>query len=116
MSRTVADAAAMLAVITGPDMRDRLSIPCGDVDWIGAVQKGRDGIKGLKVAYSADWGYAPVDPDVRRIVGEAVKVLHQRHCWHLEREGLPSLWLTTTRPAEALFSELEKRLELKISS
>ncbi|MFC3229551.1 amidase [Marinibaculum pumilum] len=74
MSRSVADSAAMLAVITGPDMRDRLSIPCGDVDWMGAVEKGRDGIKGLKVAYSADWGYAPVDPDVRRIVGEAVKV------------------------------------------
>ncbi|MEQ9812726.1 MAG: amidase [Azospirillaceae bacterium] len=72
MSRTVEDSAAMLAVITGPDMRDRHSIPCGDVDWLAAARDGS--IKGLKVAYSADWGYARVDPEVRRIVGEAAKV------------------------------------------
>jgi aspartyl-tRNA(Asn)/glutamyl-tRNA(Gln) amidotransferase subunit A len=75
MARTVRDAALMLSVIAGPDDRDRLSIPAGDVDWIEAARP-RD-IKGLRVAYSADWGYAPVDPEVRRVVGEAVRVFER---------------------------------------
>ena len=33
-----------------------------------------EGIKGLRIAYSEDWGYAPVDPEVRRVVSEAVRV------------------------------------------
>ena len=71
MSRTVADAALMLSVITGPDPRDRYSLPAGDVDYRRAPSQG---IKGLRVAYSEDWGYAPVDPEVRRVVSEAVRV------------------------------------------
>jgi len=69
MSRTVDDAALMLSVIAGPDPRDRHSIPTADIDWLGAA--GRD-IAGLKIAYSADLGYAAVDPQVREIVGRAV--------------------------------------------
>jgi aspartyl-tRNA(Asn)/glutamyl-tRNA(Gln) amidotransferase subunit A len=34
-------------------------------------------IKGLRVAYSPDWGYAAVDPEVRRVVGAAVKVFEK---------------------------------------
>ena len=34
----------------------------------------KESIKGLRIAYSEDWGYAPVDPEVRRVVSEAVKV------------------------------------------
>ena len=71
MSRTVADSALMLSVITGPDPRDRYSLPAGDVDYIEAPR--RD-IKGLRIAYSEDWGYAPVDPEVRRVVSDAVRV------------------------------------------
>ena len=75
MTRTVRDAALMLSVIAGPDERDRLSIPTGDVDWLEAA-KPRD-LKGLRVAYSSDWGYAAVDPEVRRVVGEAVRVFEK---------------------------------------
>ena len=71
MSRTVTDSALMLSVITGPDPRDRYSIPAADFDYIDAA---RDDIKGLRIAYSEDWGYAPVDPEVRRVVSEAVGV------------------------------------------
>lgn len=71
MSRTVADSALMLSVITGPDPRDRYSIPAADFDYVSAT-KGE--IKGLRVAYSEDWGYAAVDPEVRRVVSEAVAV------------------------------------------
>ena len=72
MSRTVADAALMLSVIAGPDPRDRLSIPAADFDWLDAARAGS--LAGKRIAYSADWGYAAVDPEVRRVVGEAVRV------------------------------------------
>ncbi|MEA3117819.1 MAG: aspartyl-tRNA(Asn)/glutamyl-tRNA(Gln) amidotransferase subunit, partial [Paraburkholderia sp.] len=71
MSRTVADSALMLSVIAGPDPRDRHSLPRAGFDWM----KSLDGdLKGLRVAYSPDWGYAAVDPRVRRIVDDAVGV------------------------------------------
>src|SRR4029077_1287622 len=34
----------------------------------------RGDVKGLRVAYSPDWGYAAVDPRVRDVVGRAVQV------------------------------------------
>ncbi len=72
MARSVADATLLLSVIAGPDPRDRHSIPCEDIHWLAAV--GPRELRGLRVAYSADWGYAAVDPEVRRVVGEAVRV------------------------------------------
>lgn len=74
MTRTVADSALMMSVIAGPDPRDRHSLPAASFDWMNCL-KGE--IKGLKVAYSPDWGYAAVDPRVRKIVGEAVKVFER---------------------------------------
>ena len=74
MTRSVADAALMLSVIAGPDPRDRHSIPTCDIDWMGAL---KGSLKGLRIAYSADWGYAAVDPQVREIVGKAVKVFER---------------------------------------
>ncbi len=74
MSRTVADGALMMSVIAGPDPRDRHSLPAPSFDWMKSL---KGGLKGLKVAYSPDWGYAAVDPAVRRIVGEAAKVFER---------------------------------------
>jgi len=71
ISRTVADSALMLSVMAGPDPRDQRSLPAPDFDWMESL---KGDIKGLKVAYSADWGYAAVDPDVRDVVGKAVQV------------------------------------------
>lgn len=75
MSRTVRDGALMLSVMAGPDDRDRLSLPQADFDWL-AQSKPTD-LQGLRVAYSSDWGYAAVDPEVRRVVGEAVEVFEK---------------------------------------
>ncbi|MFD3559656.1 amidase [Streptomyces sp. NPDC058686] len=75
LTRTVADAALMMSVLAGPDPRDRHSIPCGDVDWTMKPEEGD--LSGLRVAYSADLGYLAVDPEVRRVVGEAVAVLEK---------------------------------------
>jgi aspartyl-tRNA(Asn)/glutamyl-tRNA(Gln) amidotransferase subunit A len=77
MSRTVADSALMLSVIaSGPDMRDRHTLPGPDFDWTECARSPAD-LKGLRVAYSPDWGYAAVDPEVRRVVGEAVTVFER---------------------------------------
>jgi aspartyl-tRNA(Asn)/glutamyl-tRNA(Gln) amidotransferase subunit A len=74
LTRTVADAALVFSVIAGPDDRDRLSIPCDDVDWRRAV----DGdLSGLRVAYSPDLGYAAVDPQVRKVVDGAAAVFER---------------------------------------
>jgi aspartyl-tRNA(Asn)/glutamyl-tRNA(Gln) amidotransferase subunit A len=75
LSRTVADAALMLSVIAGPDDRDRHSLPHAAFDWQAAAAGGK--LEGLRVAYSPDWGYAPVDPEVRRVVEEAVRVFER---------------------------------------
>lgn len=74
LSRTVADSALMLSVIAGPDERDRHSLPRPEFNWMECLT---GDIRGLKVAYSPDWGYAAVDPRVRTVVGEAVKVFEQ---------------------------------------
>lgn len=71
IARCVADAALMLSAIAGPDDRDRHSVPKADFDWMKCIE---GDIKGLKVAYSPDWGYAAVDPEVRAIIEAAVHV------------------------------------------
>jgi aspartyl-tRNA(Asn)/glutamyl-tRNA(Gln) amidotransferase subunit A len=74
MSRTVSDGALMLSVIAGPDDRDRNSLPAADFDWLEVIN---GDLEGLRVAYSADWGYAAVDGRVREVVGRAVEVFER---------------------------------------
>jgi aspartyl-tRNA(Asn)/glutamyl-tRNA(Gln) amidotransferase subunit A len=76
MARTVADAALMLSIIAGPDDRDRHTLPKEEgFDWMKSL---KGNLKGLKVAYTLDWGgYAPVDQRVRKIVTDAVKVFER---------------------------------------
>jgi aspartyl-tRNA(Asn)/glutamyl-tRNA(Gln) amidotransferase subunit A len=74
LSRAVADAALMMSVAAGPDMRDRHSLPAADFDWMECL-KGE--LRCKRVAYSADWGYAAVDPEVRRITAAAVRVFER---------------------------------------
>jgi len=75
MTRTVHDAALLMSVLAGPDPRDRHSIPAGDVDWLTAAPGGLDGgIEGMRIAFSVDWGYLAVDPEVREIATSAAHV------------------------------------------
>jgi len=74
MTRTVEDSALILSVIAGPDPRDRHSIPTADIEWLDAI---RGDISGLRVAYSEDLGFAAVDPEVRRVVRDAVAVFEK---------------------------------------
>ncbi len=71
MTRTVADAALLMQAIAGFDARDRQSVPHSGVDWMTAL----DGdVRGWRIGYSRDFGYAPVDPQVTTIVDRAVQV------------------------------------------
>ncbi len=75
-ARTVADAALMLSVMgSGPDARDRHSLPGPEFDWRQCAAA--PDLRGLRVAYSADWGFAEVDHEVRHIVEHAVSVFER---------------------------------------
>lgn len=71
LTRTVEDAALMLSVITGPDARDRHSLPAGDIDWLGAP---KTPLGPLRIAYTPDFGFSEVDNEVRAITAEAARV------------------------------------------
>ena len=70
MTRTVADAALMMNVLSLPDARDWHALPHDARDYRIGLD---DGVKGLRIAYSADLGYAKVDPEIAAIVKKAVK-------------------------------------------
>jgi aspartyl-tRNA(Asn)/glutamyl-tRNA(Gln) amidotransferase subunit A len=72
LTRTVRDAALAMSVIAGPDGRDLSSLPNDGTDWLGSPD---GGIAALRVAWTPDWGYAPVDPEVLSITEAAVRRL-----------------------------------------
>ena len=70
MTRTVRDGALLLEAIAGPDPRDPLTIDGPPQGYIA----GCDGnLQGLRVVWSADLGYAPVDPEVRTLCEAAAR-------------------------------------------
>ena len=71
ITRSVADAALMLNVLSLPDARDWHALPCEARDWRTGLERG---IVDLRIAYSPDLGYAKVDPEVAAIVKEALRV------------------------------------------
>jgi aspartyl-tRNA(Asn)/glutamyl-tRNA(Gln) amidotransferase subunit A len=71
MTRTVRDAALMLNVMAGPDDRDINSLPRDGTDYLAACE---GDLRGLRVAWSATLGYAPVEPEVARVAEEAARV------------------------------------------
>jgi aspartyl-tRNA(Asn)/glutamyl-tRNA(Gln) amidotransferase subunit A len=70
LCRSVADAAAMLDVIGQPDARDPFWLPPLDASFLDGLE---DGIKGWKIAFSRDLGYAKVDPEIAASVAAAAK-------------------------------------------
>ena len=71
ITRSVADAALMLNVISLPDARDWHALPYEARDWRMGLERG---VAGLRIAYSPDLGYAKVDPEVASIVKDAARV------------------------------------------
>jgi aspartyl-tRNA(Asn)/glutamyl-tRNA(Gln) amidotransferase subunit A len=77
MTRTVADAALMLAVMAGPDDWDRQSLDAPPADYVGRL---RDGVKGLRVGWSLDLGCCRVDPEVGQVARRAAEAFQELGC------------------------------------
>lgn len=71
IAHSVADAALMMNVIALPDARDWHALPFEARDWRMDLDTG---VADLRIAYSADLGYAQVDSEVASLVGNAVKI------------------------------------------
>ena len=74
MSRTVADTAMLLQVLAGPDSRDPNTMTDTPPDYTAALE---GGVQGWRVAWSDDWGYAAVDPEVVQVTRAAAQVFQE---------------------------------------
>jgi aspartyl-tRNA(Asn)/glutamyl-tRNA(Gln) amidotransferase subunit A len=74
MSRTVADTALLLQVLAGPDPRDATSMRQPPEDYSAGLDRG---VRGLRMAWSGDLGYAGVDPEVARVTSQAAQVFQE---------------------------------------
>ena len=73
MTRSVADAAAMMAVLSRPDGRDSMSLPWQDIAW-GSFDQGTECLRGLKIGLLLDAGCGlPVEPEVLAAVQAAAR-------------------------------------------
>ncbi len=82
LTRTVADSALALSVLVGPTPRDRFSIPNEISDWsIRPVET----LRGARIAFSTDLGYATVDPEVRQAVEQAAQRIEREIGCRVER-------------------------------
>lgn len=70
MTRTVADSALMLNVISQPDARDWYALQADGTDWQQAMMQS---IKGWRIAFSPDLGHATVDPEIAALVRAAAQ-------------------------------------------
>ena len=97
LARRVGDAALMLNALSRPDPRDPYALPPPDGDFRDGIE---DGVKGWRIAYSPDLGYAKVDPEIAAAVAAAVRkfealgahVEEVRAIFPSPREALLTLW------------------------
>ena len=71
MTWTVEDAALMMDVMCEPDVRD-MTLPGVDGSFLDAIE---GGIKGMRIAYSPNLGYAKVDNEIAASVKAAAQLL-----------------------------------------
>ena len=74
MARTVADTALLLRVLAGQDSRDPASMREAPPDFIGQLNSG---VRGWRIAWSPDLGYAGVDPEVVRVTEAAARLFQE---------------------------------------
>lgn len=75
MTRTVADAALMMQVLSQPDARDSMGLPAQDIAW-GEYDRSAEHLRGLRIGLLLDAGCGlPVDPEVRAAVENAARLM-----------------------------------------
>ncbi|GKT18982.1 amidase [Acidovorax sp. SUPP2522] len=73
MTRTVADAALMMQVLSQPDARDSMGLPFQPIAW-GDAARGPERLRGLRLGLLLDAGCGlPVDPEVRAAIEQAAR-------------------------------------------
>jgi len=77
ITRTVRDAALAMEVMAGRDDRDRHSLPGTNLRYLSYLE---GDLKGLRVAWSPDLGYAVVDPQVLAANSAAVSIFETLGC------------------------------------
>jgi Asp-tRNA(Asn)/Glu-tRNA(Gln) amidotransferase A subunit family amidase len=79
LTRTVADAALMTAVMAGGDDRDPRSLSA-DLEQFTPLRPSERPLQGRTVRWSPDLGYGPVSAEVVQIVAAAVRTLEELGC------------------------------------
>lgn len=77
MARTVSDVALLLSVMAGPDPRDPVSLDTPGERFRAPLH--RD-FRGTRLAWSADLGHLPVEPDVVRVCETALSTFTDLGC------------------------------------
>ena len=77
MARTVRDAALLLQVLAGRDSRDASSLRSALPDYSAGLG---ESIQGLRIAWSSDLGYCPVDPQVLESTAAAAQLFQEFGC------------------------------------
>ncbi|MGE4243879.1 amidase [Ramlibacter sp.] len=77
MTRTVADAALFMQVLSRPDARDSMSLPAQDIAW-DTFDAGAEKLKGLRIGLHLEAGCGlPVEPQVRAAVERAARAFER---------------------------------------
>jgi Asp-tRNA(Asn)/Glu-tRNA(Gln) amidotransferase A subunit family amidase len=98
MTRTVRDAAILLQIMAGPDPRDPLSIDAPPEDYLAACQ---GDLRGRRVGWSRDLGFAAVDPEVGDIAERAARRFAELGC-HVEEARVD--WGNPYEPHKIIYS------------
>jgi len=78
MTRTVADAALAMQVLSRPDARDSMNLPPQDIDWGSVAGTAPEHLRGLRFGLLLDAGCGlAVEPEVRAAVEQAARWLEQ---------------------------------------
>jgi len=80
LARTVRDVALMMNAIARHDRRDAFALPDDGVDYLAACDEPLAGPRGgapLRIAWSPDLGYAPVEAETREIAETAVRAFSE---------------------------------------
>ena len=77
IAHTVRDAAMLLQVLAGHDARDPISLRGLPLDYLANLD---EGVRGLRIAWSPDLGYATVDPEVVEMSAKAARLFEELGC------------------------------------
>jgi aspartyl-tRNA(Asn)/glutamyl-tRNA(Gln) amidotransferase subunit A len=115
MARTVGDTALMLNVLAGTDGRDPYRLPVPDEDFRDGIE---GGVRGLRIGYSRDLGYAKVDPEIAAAVDQAAAALRELGAtveaadpgFASPRDAFMVLWTAGAARAMAATTTAERKL------